>query len=170
MGPKRPGLAFALSLAAGILVLLEGALFSWAGAIAPYVNLAGVGVVLSTLGTVALFLGLVLLVLSYDLYANPEHHRWVGIAILVVSVISIIAGGGFLLGVLLGMAGGILALTFDPGAAPAPEPPVPPSGSTCPNCGEKVPAWSSICIFCGAAMPRQVGDGGEGSVPGNPNP
>lgn len=55
--------------------------------------------------------GVILIIGGYSIYRKPESAgRW-GIAILVASVVSLFGMGGFLIGTILGIIGGILALT-----------------------------------------------------------
>jgi hypothetical protein len=45
-------------------------------------------------------------------YRNPAHKTLWGIVVLVLSVISIFSGGGFIVGLILGIIGGALALSW----------------------------------------------------------
>jgi hypothetical protein len=55
--------------------------------------------------------GIVLIVGGYLIYRKPESATPWGIAILVASIVSLLSIGGFIIGPILGIIGGILALT-----------------------------------------------------------
>lgn len=175
-GPKYPSTASILSLIGGVLIALEGildALRSSVGRIVP--RLAGIGIVFGILGLV---FGLVILYGAFRLRSDPTMSQTWGILIVVLAVVSILAGGGFLLGLILALIGGILAITWKP-PVPAPPgygasgyggPPGPPPGAVlgspgaapappgvaqrfCPACGAPNVATAQFCAKCGAAMP-----------------
>ena len=55
--------------------------------------------------------GVVLIIGGYSIYGKPESAGKWGVAILVASVVSLFGMGGFFIGAILGIIGGILALT-----------------------------------------------------------
>jgi hypothetical protein len=57
---------------------------------------------------------------------EPSRVRTGGILALIFSIISLLAGGGFFIGFILGLVGGILALTWKPAAG------IPPPSGTAP--------------------------------------
>jgi uncharacterized membrane protein len=59
-------------------------------------------------------LGIVVIVAAVMLYRNPPQKTLWGVLVLVLSIVSIFVGGGFLLGLILGVIGGILALIWKP--------------------------------------------------------
>ena len=58
--------------------------------------------------------GIIVLVSAIILLNNPSPRRALGVIILVFSVMSFLGLGGFIVGTILGMAGGILALRWRP--------------------------------------------------------
>ena len=99
--PKKVTLAFASSLASGILVLLEGLIRIIRGE------------ALGVFGTDRLWhklLGLAIRVDGVILIYNSKTQMTGGIIVLIFALLSIIAGGGWLIGLILGVIGGILPL------------------------------------------------------------
>jgi hypothetical protein len=119
---EKPTAAFALSLIAGILILINGAAV---GAVRSFIgpHIPGMGdraLVTGILGTVmvaGIILGLIVIVAAVMLYRNPAQKTMWGVIILVLSIISIFIGGGFIIGLILGIIGGALALTWKPKTA-----------------------------------------------------
>ncbi|MCW4031953.1 MAG: DUF6114 domain-containing protein [Candidatus Bathyarchaeota archaeon] len=116
---KKPEAAFALSLIAGIIFLINGALLGAVGSfIAPFIpgasETALVTGILSTLMVVGIILGIIVIVAALMLYRNPAQKTMWGIIILVLSIVSVFIGGGFGIGLILGIIGGILALRWKP--------------------------------------------------------
>ena len=130
------GIAFILSLTAGILMLISGALSTlwfmsegfnangmmdgFGGMMNGYRNMMdGFGVALSFMGGLSfmgLLSGIVVIVGALMLNARPAEHMAWGTLILVFSVISFLGMGGFYIGALLGIAGGAIALSWRPTA------------------------------------------------------
>lgn len=63
---------------------------------------------------IGLVSGLVILASALTLQSKPEQAQTWGILILVFSVVSLLSVGGFLVGAILGIIAGILALTWRP--------------------------------------------------------
>jgi len=119
---EKPTAAFALSLIAGILILINGVILGAVGSfIAPFIPGMGekalVTGILGTVMVVGIILGLIVIVAAVMLYRNPAQKTMWGVIILVLSIISIFIGGGFIIGLILGIIGGALALTWKPKAA-----------------------------------------------------
>jgi len=119
---EKPTAAFALSLIAGILILINGAILGAVGSfIAPFIpgmsEKALVTGILGTVMVVGIILGLIVIVAAVMLYRNPAQKTMWGVIVLVLSIISIFIGGGFIIGLILGIIGGALALTWKPKAA-----------------------------------------------------
>ncbi len=121
--------AFILSLFGGILILLNGLLFLFVGNLLGQVpNIPGYDpttmpglpalgqaqTVLYILAAVGIIIAAVILYSSFMLYRTKRHHVAFGVIILVFSIASIVMGGGFLAGLILGIIGGILALMWRP--------------------------------------------------------
>lgn len=109
---KRATAGFALSLVAGIFVILDGLVLIWASAILSDLgigDIAGVGLTLNTLGAVGIVFAIIILIGAFLIYM-PGKEMIGGILVLIFSIISIVTGGGFLLGMILGIIGGALGL------------------------------------------------------------
>jgi len=166
MEPK-PMAAFILALVAGVLILLGGVLELWVAA-----ALFGSGFVfpnndwLVAFGVVGVSLGIFVVAFSVLLYFHPQHHVVFGVLILVLSLLSVLDYGGFLVGLVLGIVGGILAITWTPyrwtppfygPMSPAGWPYVPPpysaaSHRACLKCGRFIGLDSKFCPQCGNAV------------------
>jgi hypothetical protein len=119
---EKPSAAFVISLIAGILILINGAII---GAVRSFIepHIPGMGeraLVSSILGAgmvVGIILGLIVIVAAVMLYRNPAQKTMWGIIVLVLSIISLFIGGGFIIGLILGIIGGALALAWKPKAS-----------------------------------------------------
>ena len=168
MGDK-PTAAMVLSLIGGLFVIFGGAALAFAGSIIGSFNVTGAASASNTvlaLGIVGVIMGLIMVVGGFMLYSKPTSAKMWGVIVLVLSIISwVTALGGFFIGFLLGLIGGILALTFKPTIAPGATPPpmmsssIPMSsapmgsmGMTCKNCGASIPAGATRCPSCGAGL------------------
>ena len=120
---ERPQTAFILSLIGGILMLLGGGVFSmWSmfGGLSMGGMMGGFQGMMGSLGIPFVFLsgffliGLVsgvMIIIGVMLNTRPlEHKSWCTI-ILVFSIISLLGMGGFLVGAILGIVGGALAMS-----------------------------------------------------------
>jgi hypothetical protein len=125
-----------------------------AGGYASSFGAGAVGGALEGLGALGAFLGVVVVLLAIGMFVSPDHHLGCGIGILVLSLISLVSGGGFFLGLILGLVGGILGIVFHPteeldgeGLFPA------GGGRRCRHCGQSVAsAGSRYCPACGQPM------------------
>ncbi len=138
---ERPTAAFVLSLISGVLILLGGGMMSmfgywfWGGYRGGYGGwgygmmgpgfgmmgpgfgmMGGLGYGFGLLGIVGLVFGVIVLISALMLNSRPEQHSTWGTLILIFSVLSIFgsAMGGFGVGLVLGLIGGILAITWKP--------------------------------------------------------
>jgi len=123
-----PSTASILALAGGILIMLCGMLLaSVAAFILPYVDYrnltipAGItnlpGLVSGAVTMVGLFgviSGIIVLVSAVMLRTYPSQRKTWGVLMLVFSVLSFFGLGGFVVGAILGIAGGIVTLTWRP--------------------------------------------------------
>ncbi len=125
---ERPTAAFVLSLISGILVLLTGILMLVAAGLisslggghmpgVPY-PLELIGSLITVIGVVGLIFGILILVGATMIYSGePSKVRIGSILVLIFSILSLLTvGGGFLIGFILGLIGGILGLTWKPPA------------------------------------------------------
>ena len=123
-----PNTASILALVGGILMLLCGLLLMAVSIfILPnldYTNLSPpahvtnmAGLVSGAVGFVGFFgliSGIVVLVSALMLQADPSRRRTWGVLTLVFSVLSFLGLGGFVVGAILGIVGGIMTLTWRP--------------------------------------------------------
>lgn len=72
--------------------------------------------VVGGLGTFGLISGIIVLVSAIMLQVSPGRSRTWGVLILVFSVLSFLGTGGFVVGAILGVVGGVLALRWKPPA------------------------------------------------------
>ena len=168
MGDK-PTAAMVLSLIGGLFVIFGGAALAFAGSIIGSFNVTGAASASSTvlaLGIVGVIMGIIMVVGGFMMYSKPTSAKMWGVIVLILAIISwVTAIGGFFIGFLLGLIGGILALTFKPTMAPGAMPPPMMSssmpmgsapmgsmGMTCKNCGASIPAGATRCPSCGANL------------------
>ncbi len=117
-----------LSIIGGLLILLGGLLFlAIASVLESFALISGetfgVGdpvVFVQLIGAIGIVIGIVLMVGGVMMYSKPASSTAWGVIILVLSLVSIIATGGFILGLILGLIGGILGIVFKPMAPAAP--------------------------------------------------
>ena len=120
----------------------------------------GIGAVIGILG---IAWGVIIIAAANNLRAHPEQHATWGALILVFSLISWVGGiGGLLIGFLLGLIGGIMAIAWQPPAlqptsyaAPPPTYSTPftqPTQRFCPNCGAPVNPDATFCPNCGKQL------------------
>jgi len=111
-GPKVP---FVISLVAGILIMAGGILGLIGVSIPGAVSLGWIELILLW-SLLELMCGLIVFILAFVLYAFPRYAFPFGTVIIVVSVISgFFFGFGFcLIGLVLGVVGGSLAVTWKP--------------------------------------------------------
>ena len=109
---KRATVGFSVSLIAGILILINAlAFFALAdfieslGGVLPFI----VEGILETLGAVGAIFALVVIVGAFLIYM-PGIETIGGILVIICSILSIVIGGGFFIGLILGIIGGILGL------------------------------------------------------------
>lgn len=130
---ERPTTAFILSLIGGIFILLGGGMISmigsygfggmmrgfsgYGGMMSPgFGMMGGSGNGFGFLGIVGLIFGLIVIISAFMLNSKPEQHSTWGTLIVLFSVLSIFgsAMGGFGIGLILGLIGGVLAVTWKP--------------------------------------------------------
>jgi hypothetical protein len=111
---------FTLSLIAGILIVCNAVAVGVAGAYFPWIfpTLPGsdnnATVPFATIAVVGLICGALVLFGAIMLRIKPENKKAFGILIMVFSISSVITGGGFILGFILGIIDGVKALKWKP--------------------------------------------------------
>ena len=113
---QRKKRAFTLSLIAGLLIVCNAVAVGVAGAYFPWIfpTLPGsdnnATVPFTTIAVISLICGALILFAAIMLRIKPENKKAWGILIIVFSIPSVITEGGFIVGFLLGIIGGALAL------------------------------------------------------------
>src|SRR5579875_1354214 len=111
--PEKPTAAFVLSLIAGLLVLIHSVIIMSFGGLFSFVPFFGA--LILVLGLAGLVMGVLIIIGSIFINSNDSSKvRTGGILVLIFSIVSLFFGGGFFLGFILGLIGGILALTWKP--------------------------------------------------------
>jgi hypothetical protein len=138
---ERPTAAFLLSLVGGIFILLGGGMMSmvgswmgnygygygmmgsyggyggWGGMMGPgFGMMGGLGYGFGFIGVLGLIFGVIVIISAFMLNSKPNEHATWGTLIVIFSVLSVFgsAMGGFGIGLILGLIGGILAITWKP--------------------------------------------------------
>ncbi len=165
-----PTAAFVLTLIGGIFILLNGIVLAALSAVLGGFALGffpGLGALLIALGVVALLFGLIVIYGAVKMHSGvPGSVRTWGIIVILMSLISLVMGGGFYIGTILALVGGILALVWHPPtvAQPAWGQPTAPMGGApaggaapgqkfCGSCGSANMAGATTCAKCGAPLP-----------------
>jgi hypothetical protein len=113
--PKRATIGFAISLVAALIVLAQGIVRIFRGEAIAFLGSDDLrrrvlsGLRLEFVGTLAIIFAILILLGAYFIY-HPGKETAGGIIVLVFAGISIITGGGWLVGFILGIVGGILGL------------------------------------------------------------
>jgi hypothetical protein len=107
----------ALMLAGGVLALSMWSVWNQAGMPGWGPMMGGYGMMqgyfgwaIGTMSAVSLAAGAVVVVGGYSIYRKPESSAAWGTAILVASIVGLFGMGGFFVGPILGIIGGIMAL------------------------------------------------------------
>jgi hypothetical protein len=113
--PKRAAIGFALSLVAALIILAQGIVRILRGEAMAFLGSEELrrrvlaGLALQVVGVLAVIFAILILLGAYFIY-SPGKETPGGIIVLVFAALSIITGGGWLIGLILGIAGGILGL------------------------------------------------------------
>lgn len=181
--PERPTGAFVSAMIGGIAVLIFAVLEIDLGASCQlsgscvFTTFGGTPEVYVASGILGVVVGAMAVVFALLAYIHPEHRVLAGVMLIVLAILSLISfWGGFAVGFLGTLIGGILAIAWQPGpqylgyqpvfpaaygypAAPAPPyyappPPAPPPIlRVCLKCGRAVDLQAKFCAHCGAALP-----------------
>ena len=117
---EKPKRAFTLSLIAGILIVCNAVAVGVAGAYFPWIfsTLPGsdnnATVPFTTISVIALICGALILIATMMLRIKPENKKAWGMLIIVFSIPSVITGGGFIIGFIIGIIGGVKTLRWKP--------------------------------------------------------
>ena len=114
---EKPIKVFVLPLIAGILIIGNSALLGAAATWFPWIiptlpgSSANDTTLLIRLADVGLILGTLVLLGAIMLRTKPENRKAWGMIIVVFSIPSVVTGGGFIIGFILGIIGGASALS-----------------------------------------------------------
>ena len=117
---QKPTNSFPFSLAGGILILINAAALGVVARLDPgflptLPGSAGTDpMLLYTLATVGLVLGIIVLIGGIMQRLRPANKKAWGVITIIFSIPSVIMGGGFIIGFILGILGGISALSGKP--------------------------------------------------------
>ena len=112
--PHRATLGFVFSIIGGILILLRGVVRITVGDFITFVGSDEVrhrflaGIALNIIGGIAVVFAVLIIVGAYLIYTGMEMSG--AVIVIIFSVLSIFVGSGWLIGLILGLIGGILAL------------------------------------------------------------
>ncbi len=125
---RKPSVAFALSLIAGALIFVSSAISvlwftigsapfgSYWGMMGNYHQMLGnfgfYGNYLLGFSILGLICGVIVIVASFILNLRPMDHTTWGIVILIFSALSFVSMGGWIIGAVLGIAGGAIGVTW----------------------------------------------------------
>ena len=169
LAPK-PVAAFVLSLIGGVFILLAGASELYTGYLgATLVLPSGLDIWIALLGLIGVALGVLAITFSVLLFQAPEHHVLYGALIVIVAALSVLSYWGFIVGLVLGIVGGALAIGWTPyrvpvggygfsPPGPSPYPIYPGSGlgsgahRVCLRCGMVVAPDVKFCPHCGNSL------------------
>jgi hypothetical protein len=119
--PEPPTVAFFLAFLGGVLALVEGLVLLGGGTAPPGVLGGSVASDLPSLGALDVAVGTGIVGAGFSLLENPRHRVTAGAALVGLGGLAVIGGGGFLVGAVLSVAGGLLAVLRPP-SSPHPRP------------------------------------------------
>jgi len=112
---ERPTGAGILTIVGGLFILLGGIAELSIGSAVSAITLGQGGGVLEGLGALGILMGILILVLGIAILTAYESAAAYGVAVIILSVISLASFfGGFVIGFILALIGGILATTWEP--------------------------------------------------------
>lgn len=135
---EKPTAAFVLSLVAGALIVIGGSMMSmmssfWFGGMSGYRGwgmmgypgyqgygmMSGLGYGFGIMSILGMAFGVVVIISAIMLNRKPQEHTTWGTLIIIFSALSIFGGamGGLGVGLILGLIGGVLAVTWKPSGA-----------------------------------------------------
>lgn len=120
MDSNRPKLSVVLAAVAGGFVVIDGAVLWSEGS---FLNLIhpGLGNFSLFYGQTEALAGFALIGLAFVLGLFPRYHLFTGLAIVAIALLSVFGGGGFFVGVPLGVVGGVLGMLFRVEYYPSPQ-------------------------------------------------
>jgi hypothetical protein len=102
---------FYLSVIGGSIIILQGLVAIFFSSIYYAIVLSlGVGISIFFLGIMLIILGLIVYTSAYSLTRSPDQHVIIGASIIVFSTLALVLGGGYIIGSVMGIVGGIVAI------------------------------------------------------------
>jgi len=141
-----PLTAVLLILLSGVFPFAEGWVDGLAGVYFSGLDLSSVSVQALGLGTANILLGVAMIFLGVIHYQVRWLHSLIGGLVTMSASASLFIGGSFLFGAALGIAGGVLTITWTP------TPPFyisPIDSQMCPGCGAVFRSTVRYCLTCG---------------------
>jgi len=143
-----------LMMSNGIVTFLVGANYLYAGNGAAWSQVTGFGYFELAVGFVVVLLAALLLI-------DPSRPTTIGIAIAALSLVSYFGGGGFFVGLILGVVGGIWALFVQPSGERELGPAADVSTTRvrdqrCSKCGRTFSGAAAQCPFCNSSADSNV--------------
>ena len=133
MAGEKPTAGFVLSLVGGIFWVIQALVFvvlaSFLESMGSLVGVGGVGMVGGIFAAVSFIFAIVIILGGVMMYAKPAQAKVWGILTLVFALVGFLFLGGFFLGSILALIGGILGLVWKPSMpmpAPMMQQPMPP--------------------------------------------
>lgn len=145
---ERPIAASVLGFVGGMIILVSGVIVGATFLIVGTLTQPGPLMLLG--GLFSIVIGVPIIVGAVMLYVNPENHIAWSIVVVSCSLASWVTPsyGGFYIGLILGLAGGILGITWTP-----PAPLMSLITKTCQNCGKIMEGEAKYCSNCGNELP-----------------
>lgn len=149
--------AAALSIIGGLLTIIIGGVDAAVSIPTGYNGLGSTETGL--VAGLAVLAGIILLIFGVGLIWDPESHTGLGVALIVISVLTLWGGFAFIPGVILCVIGGLLAILHEEvedkaveqrGLLAATRSPTPQRN--CPSCGQPVGLATNNCPECGAQL------------------
>ncbi|HML03774.1 MAG TPA: hypothetical protein VK487_10465 [Candidatus Bathyarchaeia archaeon] len=107
--PKRATAGFVVSLVAGILILLDGIFLAVSGDFLSSLGYGSFAGAVTVLGSITVLFAIIVFVGAWLIHTLGREVAG-GIIVLIFSLISIVTGDGFVIGLILGIIGGAIGL------------------------------------------------------------
>ena len=121
-----------LSVLGGIFILIGGALVAFDNSAVSFfgylANGGSSGTTVTIVGIVGIIMGLIVIVGGLMMKSKPDKSKTWGAVVIIVAILSwFTAVGGLVVGFLIALAGGVMAVRFKPSTAPSASTPAPKS-------------------------------------------
>ena len=113
----------ALSALGGVFILIGGALVAFDNSAISFfgylANGGSSGITVTVVGIIGIIMGLIVIVAGLMMKSKPDKSKMWGAVVVVLSILSwFTAVAGLVVGFILGLAGGLMAIRFKPSATP----------------------------------------------------